>query len=189
MEPKLSPKTREFAEIGRILSERDHLFLQKVPDEWDLEFDDFVKSVKTAMLFESWINETTDDRILTEFGVAPGEMRNRLDTADWLVYSMQELSLLLSYKDILSEIRKLRVRMKYGIREELVPLVRLEQVGRVRARRLFKSGLKSLDDLRKANLAALTKIVGPNVAAAIKKQVGENRIRPAKLIASDDLQP
>lgn len=187
MEPKLSPKTSEFAEIGNILSEREESFLQKVPEEWDLEFDDFVRSVKTAMLFESWMDEQTDDHILTEFRIAPGEMRNRLDTADWLIYSVQELGLLLGHKALLSEIRKLRVRMKYGIKEELVPLVRLEQVGRVRARKMFKFGMKKLDDLRKVPIETLSKIVGAKVAASIKKQVGESRTLSKKNFIPDEL--
>jgi len=185
MEPKLSPKTSEFAEIGNMLSDRDKDFLQKVPEEWDLEFDDFVRSVKTATLFESWMDERTDDQILADFRIAPGEMRNRLDTADWLVYSMQELALLLGHKELLSEIRKLRVRMKYGIKEELVPLVRLEQVGRVRARRMFKSGLKTLESLRKVPVETLSKILGAKVAASIKKQVGETRIASKKTTSDD----
>jgi len=174
MEPKLSPKTNEFADIGLILSER--LFLQDVPEEWDLEFDDFVRSVKTAMLFDAWINEKTDDQLLTEFRMAPGEMRNRINTADWLVYSLQELSNLLGHKKLLNEIRKTRVRLKYGVKPELVPLVRLEQVGRVRARKLYKSNLKALNDLRKIPVEKLSKIIGSKTANSIKKQVGETRI-------------
>ncbi|MBI4894393.1 MAG: DEAD/DEAH box helicase [Candidatus Aenigmarchaeota archaeon] len=176
MSPKLSPKTTEFAEMAGMIAEKDALFLEKVPEEWDLEFDEFVRSVKTTMLFESWMNEETDDKILTEYRVAPGEMRNRLDTTDWLVYSMQEIGLLLGHKSLLNEVRKLRVRLRYGIREELIPLVRLDQVGRLRARRLYRSGFKSLDDLRKATQESISKVVGPKVAASIKKQVGAARI-------------
>jgi helicase len=176
MEPKLSPKTSEFASMARLISQRERMFLQNVPEEWDLEFDDFVRSLKTAMLFESWMNEQPDDAILADFGVTPGEMRNRLDTIDWLVYSMQELGLILGYRGILNEIRKLRVRLKYGIKEELIPLVRLDQVGRLRARKLFRSGFKTLDSLRKAPQESIAKVVGPKVAASIKKQVGESRI-------------
>jgi len=65
------------------------------------------------------------------------------------------------------------VRMKYGVREELIPLVRLEQIGRVRARRLYKHGLKSIADLRRIPLNSLEKIVGPKITAIIKKQLGE----------------
>lgn len=175
MEPKLSPKTSEFADIAALLSERGQMFLREVPEEWDLEFDDFVRSVKTATLFEAWVDEKTDDQILTEFRIAPGEMRNRINTADWLVYSMQELSVLLGQKKLLGDIRKLRVRLKHGVKEELVPLVRLKQVGRIRARKLYRAGLRSLNDLRKAPTERIAAAVGAKVANSIKKQVGESR--------------
>lgn len=186
MEPKLSPKTSEFADIGNIILQRDGLFLQSVPEEWDLEFDDFVRSLKTAMLFESWMDESTDDQILTDFRIAPGEMRNRLETIDWLVYSLSELASLMGRKEMLNEIRKLRIRLRYGIKEELVPLVRLDQIGRVRARRLFRSGFRTLDDLRKAPVESLAKVIGKKVANQIKKQVGESRLITKKKITFDE---
>lgn len=173
MKPLLSVRTGEFSEISELISARENQFLQKIPEEWDLDFDEFLKSIKTALMFESWIEESTEDQILAKYRVAPGELRNRLENADWLVYSLQELALLLGYKEILKNIRKLRVRLFYGIRGELIPLVRLKQVGRMRARKLWKSGLKSLEDLRKIPLESLSIIIGRKVATLIKEQLGE----------------
>lgn len=173
MKPPLSVRAGEFSEIGGLISVKEKQFLHETPEEWDLEFDEFLKSIKTALMFESWIDESTEDQILTAYKVAPGELRSRLKNADWLVYSLQELALLLGYKEILKKIRKLRVRLFYGIKEELIPLVRLKQVGRVRARKLWKSGLKSLEDLRKIPLESLSVIIGRKTAASIKEQLGE----------------
>ena len=171
MKPFLSLRTGEFKEINdKIARSR---FLQKVPEEWDLEFDEFMKSVKTAMMFEGWIEELTEDQILSQFKVTPGELYTRLRNADWLLYASQELSLLLGFKKLLKDLRKLRVRVKYGVKEELIPLVRLERVGRVRARKLYNSGLKRILDLRKIPLESLERIIGPKIAVLIKKQLGE----------------
>jgi helicase len=174
MKPLLSIRTGEFSETQNILIEREKLILQDIPEEWDLDFDEFFKSIKTALMIESWTDEATEDQILTKFRVAPGELRTRLENADWLVYSLQELALLLGYKEILKEIRKLRIRLRYGIKEELLPLVKLEQVGRVRARKLYDANLTSLEKLRKVPLESLSLIVGPAVANNIKKQLGGN---------------
>jgi len=171
MKPFLSLRTGEFKEINdKIARSR---FLQKVPEEWDLEFDEFMKSVKTAMMFEGWIEELTEDQILSQFKVTPGELYTRLRNADWLLYASQELALLLGFKKLLKDLRKLRVRVKYGVKEELIPLVRLERVGRVRARKLYNSGLKRILDLRKIPLESLERIIGPKIAVLIKKQLGE----------------
>jgi len=55
-----------------------------------------------------------------------------------------------------------------------LPLVRLEGIGRVRARVLHNSGLKTLTDLKRAPLEKLTSLplIGPKLAKKIKEQVG-----------------
>ncbi|MEM5829215.1 MAG: DEAD/DEAH box helicase [Candidatus Aenigmatarchaeota archaeon] len=171
MRPLLSVRIGEFSELEDILAKREEELLQEIPDESGIEFDDFLKSLKTALMFEAWIKEATEDQILTEFRVAPGEFYGRREIADWLIYSLQELALLLGYKNILKDIRKLRIRLEYGVSEELIPLVRLRQVGRIRARKLFNSGIRTLRDLRKVPLERLSLIVGAGVARLIKDQL------------------
>jgi helicase len=56
----------------------------------------------------------------------------------------------------------------------LLPLVRLEGIGRVRARILHNAGLKNLDDLRKTPIERLISLplIGPKLAKKIKDQAG-----------------
>jgi len=171
MRPLLSVRAGEFSELEDVLAKREEELLQEIPDESELEFDDFLRSLKTALMFEDWIEESTEDQILVKYRVAPGEFYGRREIADWLVYSLQELALLLGYKELLKHIRKLRVRLEYGVKEELIPLVRLKQVGRIRARKLFNAGIKSLADLRKASIERISAVVGPSVAKIIKDQL------------------
>jgi len=63
--------------------------------------------------------------------------------------------------------------MKYGVREELLPLLRLEQIGRVRARKLYNNKIKDIGDVKKADFLKLVQILGEKVALNVKKQVGE----------------
>src|SRR3989454_2952330 len=62
----------------------------------------------------------------------------------------------------------------YGIKEELLELISLRGVGRVRGRALFQRGFKTLKDLQKANPSDLARIptIGPTLAMKIKEQVG-----------------
>jgi helicase len=180
MQPLLSVRTGEFAEIENIILQRQNQFLQAIPEEWDLDFDDFFKSVKTALMFEDWINEATEEQLFVRFRIAPGELRSRLEIADWLIYALHELALLLNFKNAMKEIRKLRIRLYYGVKEELLPLVKLEQIGRIRARKLFNANQRSLEDLRKIPLESLARIVGPKVAVAIKNQLEGKRTKEEK---------
>lgn len=173
MKPLLSIREKDIEKIEEMLIQNENKFLKDVPEEWDEQYDEFMKTIKTALLFDDWINETTEDDLLSKYGVTPGELRTRLANADWLLYSVSELALLLGYKQLLKDLRKLRVRIKHGVKEELVPLVRLQGIGRVRARKLFSHNLKSLEDLRKIPIESLSRIVGTAIANSIKKQLGE----------------
>jgi helicase len=66
------------------------------------------------------------------------------------------------------------LRETYGVKEELLPLVELRGVGRVRGRALFSRGYKTLRDLQKAEAGDIARIpsIGPAVARKIKEQLG-----------------
>lgn len=171
MRPLLNVRKTEFEKITQILAREESLMVDKAPDVWELEYDDFLRSVKIAEMFNSWAEEFGEDHILETFGVRPGELRARMENMDWLLYATQELGLLLNYMDILKDIRKVRVRLRYGVKEELLPLVRLKGIGRIRARILFRNGVKTLGDLKKLSLESLARLVGQKTAEAVRGQL------------------
>jgi helicase len=54
--------------------------------------------------------------------------------------------------------------MKYGVKRELLPLVKIRNIGRVRARRLFNSGITSYEDLHSAGKDRVAQILGKGIA-------------------------
>jgi len=88
--------------------------------------------------------------------------------------------LFLGLKDNIKDIRMLRVMLKYGVREELLPLVKLKSIGRVRARKLYNAGFKTVSSLRKAPQKTLARIIGPQISYGIKEQLGEKATIPYK---------
>jgi len=171
MKPLVSLRKRDLDMVNGIILKQGNGLLGRVPNEWDIDYDDFMRAVKTAHVFHSWAREMGEDRILEELGVTPGELRARLSNSDWLLYATGELALLLGFKDMLSQIRKARLRVKYGIREELLPLVKLKGVGRVRARMLYNNGLKGIAELKKAPLQQIERLIGSKTAEFIKQQL------------------
>ncbi len=171
MYPPLGIRKGDESLINEILVKDEKEMIQKPPNPWDIEYEDYIRSVKTAMMFREWMNESGEDEMLETFGVTPGELHTRLNNADWLLYSMQELALLTGCRSILKDIRRVRLRVKHGVREELLPLIKLRGIGRVRARRLFSSNLRTLDSLRKVPEETLSRIVGPKTAREVKEQL------------------
>ncbi len=148
------------------IAQKNYLLIDE-PSSFDYEYDDFLKSIKTAMLFESWINEVPEQQLIDNYKMFPGDLRNILSSLDWLVYSMSELSKCLRENKIIGFLKRLRVRISFGIRDELFELVSLKGIGRVRARKLYANNIKSVSDILKAGVSGLSGIIGPGVASKV----------------------
>jgi len=173
MRPLLRIKSKEQDSIQEELTKRIGLLLEPEPSAYDLEYDEFINSIKTALFFEAWVNEKDEDYLLENHDIRPGEIRVKIEIADWLLYACEELATIQEQRDVGKEIRKLRIRVKNGVKEELLPLLRLKGIGRVRARKLYTQGIKYLGDVKKIDLVSLGQILGRTVAEDVKKQVGE----------------
>ena len=134
--------------------EREAAFLGRMPSEFENEFEDWLAALKTAKLLEDWVEEIEEDRITEEYGVGPGDIRAKVDTAEWLLGAAERLAEELDL-DGLAAIREARLRVQHGVREELLDLVRVRQVGRKRARRLHRAGVESPADLREGEKATI----------------------------------
>ena len=163
MRPLLTVKKKEYEEIESQLVSHDF----DAPDVWDIEYEDFLSSFKTALLLQEWVDESGEDKILDKYGVAPGELYNKTKNAEWMLYAASELAVLLGIKEIANNINKVRLQVEYGVREELLKLVALRGIGRARARKLFKAGIRTASDIKKTDEITLAKILGPKIAKEI----------------------
>ena len=171
MKPLLNKRKGDNEKIDEFLAANQEDLFIKPLNEWDDIFDESDRLMKTVMMFAAWMEEEGENQLLEDYHVTPGELRVRLDNAQWLLYATQELGLLIGLMDTLKHVRKTKLRIKYGVKEELLPLIKLKSVGRKRARRLHDSKLHGPADLRKIPLESLERIVGPKTASEIKKQV------------------
>ncbi len=139
------------------------------------ELDEVVLAeIKTALFLNDWINEVSEEKLLEKYGIAPGDIFSKVEVAEWLVYSMRELGKIVGInKEVLDFVERLRVRIRYGVKEELVELVRIEGIGRARARALYNAGFMSLEDIRSASTKELAKVrgIGEKLAEKIKSKV------------------
>ncbi len=169
------------------LRRKDYEWVEAKIQEEDLlvrneEYDLLQAEVKTAALLEAWIEERTEDEIVKKFVVGPGDIRRMVDNGEWLLYSMHELARLFNHERM-KPLAKLLPRVRYGIKEELLELVQLRGVGRVRARVLHDRGLQTLDDLRRADPDHLARLptFGPALAQSIMKQLGREAEGPREV--------
>ncbi len=130
------------------------------------EMEDFFRSLKTAMLLSDWTDEIGDDTICTRFGVGPGDIFNAVQGIGWLLHASGRLARLVAPEHC-DAVEETTLRVRHGIRRELIPLVRVKGIGRVRARRLFNSGITGPELLAAADPSVVGHIVGGKTAESI----------------------
>jgi helicase len=174
--PRPRPRGNEFDKLGVLAASHSDEFMGEVPNQFEdpIAYDEFLSQLKATLVLTDWINEYTEDQILETRKVEPGDLLRLVQGTEWLVFAAQELGRLFGHKDLLAPMEMLRVRVSKGVKSELVKLVGLEGVGRVRARMLYSAGLKSIDDIKERSLTELTSIpsIGPSLAKRIKEQAG-----------------
>jgi helicase len=126
----------------------------------------FLEIFKSSKLLKSWISEETEEQIMEKYGIPPGVLAARVRNSQWLAYGLGELAYMLNETTTHKEGKKIMRRIKHGIKEELLSLTRVKGIGRVRARRLFNSGVKTAEELAKLDKLEIKKIINvqlPNV--------------------------
>ncbi|MGD1061519.1 MAG: helix-hairpin-helix domain-containing protein, partial [Methanomassiliicoccales archaeon] len=172
--------------LERKLVELEKDLLLPMPTDLS-QYDFFLGEVKTAMVLQDWLLEMEEEPLLEKYGIGPGDLRSKVELGEWLLYSMRELSNIFN-KDAYPVLTEMMTRIKYGVKAELLDLVRLRGVGRARARSLSHHGLRTLDDIRAIDESKLARIpkIGDAVARSIKEQLGQMPQRQKK---EEDMRP
>ncbi|MGI0017450.1 MAG: DEAD/DEAH box helicase [Nitrosotalea sp.] len=166
--PKFSLRNKDYEFLSTLIENYADQLIEPI-SEYDCN--------RSLLAIHSWINESSEVFLSDNFGTESGDMHRMTETADWLVHALYEIAKLEKKDNILTEIDDLRSRILYGIKEELVDLVKIKGIGRIRARILFKNGIKTTEDLSKISIERLAKIdkIGPVIAENIKTHLKKIR--------------
>ena len=166
-------RSGEDEKFGELYYEREAELLGDAPSEFEEErFEDWLAALKTGKLLEDWAEEDDEERITERYKIGPGDLRGKVDTAEWLLGAAESLA-----NEIESEwtvaVREARARVEHGVGEELLELVSVRGVGRKRARQLYAVGIEEPADLREADKSVvLGALKGEKTAENILENVG-----------------
>ncbi len=162
--PKFSLRKKDY-ESASILIENNSSELLEPISEYDCS--------RSLLALHAWITESSELSLSDSLGIESGDMHRMAETANWLSYCLREISKHVERADLLEELGNIRKRIVYGIREELLELVKVKGIGRVRARILYKHRIKNLDDLAKIPVNKLAEIdkIGSTLADNIKSEL------------------
>lgn len=138
-------------------------------DQSLVEYEKFIGAIKTAHIMDDWINEKSENYIEDTYRVLPGELNAILESFRWLIFAMKEIYRLsgIKYNDII----RLQKRMKYGVKEELVPFVSIPDIGRIRARKIYTFGIKTIAELKQTKEETLRRLLGARVGYKVFRYI------------------
>jgi len=166
--PKFSLRNKDYESASLLIENNSSELLEPI-SEYDCS--------RSLLALHAWITESSELSLSDNLGIESGDMHRIAETANWLSYCLREISKHVERADLLEELGNLRKRIVYGIREELLELVRIKGIGRVRSRILYKHRIKNLDDLAKIPVNKLAEIdkIGLTLADNIKSELRKIR--------------
>ncbi len=167
--PTLYVGNRDLLILDRFVERHEDELWVEIPGE---DEEEFYRGLKTTMLLHDWVEEVPEAMIAERYSVGGGDIYNAVENIGWLIHAAARLSMMFP-PGFTREIREVEVRMRYGIRRELLPLIRLRGIGRVRARRLFNNGLTSPPALLEAGEDRVASIIGRGIAHQVFRQISE----------------
>ncbi|CAB3288977.1 putative DNA helicase [Methanocaldococcus lauensis] len=160
---EMRPNLRVYrSEELNLISEMEYLGIKNFDIE-DLE------AFKTAKMLYDWINETPEEKILNKYKVEPGILRYKVENAVWIMHALKEIAKILNKNTEVPE--KLEIRLEYGAKEDIIELLNIKYIGRVRARKLYNAGIKSIDDIIN-NPSKVAQIIGEKITKKILNELG-----------------
>ena len=158
--------------LARYTDEAEELLVKPAEPPLELGLDAFLSTIKTASVLEAWIGETPIVEISERFGIGAGDLRSKVEDADWLLFAAGRLATAFNRR-LGRPIDDLSLRVRYGVSEELLDLVRLRGIGRVRARMLYRAGYADRESLRQAPLDRIEQVLrSRKLAEMVVSQLG-----------------
>ena len=151
----------------------DYEYLEEFLDRHNISdfSEESMGAAKTAIILNEWINEVPINTIAETFGIGPGDIQAKASSADWISYSLYRLGSMFD-KENENNLLHLNIRIKEGVKEEIIRIIEIPQVGRVRGRRLYNNGFKSIDDIANARVEDISRIFG--FSTKLAKDIIEN---------------
>jgi helicase len=136
---------------------------QKLDQDW----------TKSLLILYHWIDGMTYSNMSQEFNAEPGDIFQIRQNTEHLAYIIREIARFWKNQVLVDELDTLRQRIRHGVPEKYLDLVKIKNVGRVRAKILYKYNFHNRLDLRKVSLEKLAAIdkIGITIAKSIKLQI------------------
>ncbi len=139
-----------------------NLNVEELTDDWEITEKYF-----TQLILSDWINEISEQELIDKYNILPGILHNKITIAQWIAYAISEIAEIKQLNIVRKLANKLEKRLESGIKEDLLLLVELPNIGRIRARKLMSHNIRTVLDIRKTDHAILANILGQKIAGKL----------------------
>ncbi len=162
--PKFAPRAQDAPVAEEILGKHSGELLY---DMYPYDLD------RAPLTLHEWVSETPESGISARLGVESGDLRRMTERAAWLAYCLAVIARHVGKRNLVREADVLQRRITYGVRSELVDLVRLRGIGRVRSRNLYRAGFRTRKSLEGATIDEIARVstLTRTLASSIKSQL------------------
>ncbi len=160
--------------LARYTEEASSLLVHPDEPPLHLDLELFLATLKTAAVLEAWLDERPLLELTETFGIGAGDLRAKAEDAEWLLFAAGRIAARYQRR-LANRLDDLALRVRYGVREELLDLVRLRGIGRVRARALYAAGFPDRESLRGAPIDRVEQALrSRSLAEMVLRQLGRS---------------
>lgn len=138
----------------------------------DVDYDDWLRGFKIALILNEWVNEVDEDSIISKYDIGLGDLLTLTDTGSWVAHASSQVCYVVGLKEHAKRLETLSKRIEVGVKEDVLELTMVKGIGRVRARILASNGIKTLEDLANADPRKLSNL--PTFGEKIAYEVVRN---------------
>lgn len=181
---RLYLKSADTQFLRTFLFKHNEELILPIPIEQEEE-EIWLSGLKTALVLADWADEISEGMIETRYGIGAGDMYNIVDSGKWLLHGTERL-VSVEMPEMGRLIKTLSIRVQHGVKPELLPLVALRNIGRVRARSLYNAGYTDPEAVAKAGLPAIARIIGEGIARQVINEITGGKKSGKQLLPDDD---
>nr|MDO8099389.1 DEAD/DEAH box helicase [Candidatus Njordarchaeota archaeon] len=113
-----------------------------------------------ARAIMEWINEESEDEILRSKAIAPGDLQELREELSRITNAASHIAAVLGLTKLSKNLSTTSRRVRYGVKEDLIPLIELSipSVGRKQARKLYELGYINTDEIIRATSEELIEV-------------------------------
>lgn len=149
--------------------------IPKPPDEEEYE-EIWLQAYKAMRILYDWIEEKTEDYITMKYGIGSGDLYNMKETMAWITSALSRILEVAGYSEHSRMYYELSKRIEHGVKSDLLELVEVKGIGRVRARALANIGIRRVEDLLRIDVKRISILrgFGSKIAEEIIKNAREH---------------